>query len=85
MTSRCRANVHALRFTKPIQEVGQKLGTRMREMAKRFIAVHLRDQMDWDTFARKMKAVQRGFMGEPDEMRPGRRSKEEDPVRSQGG
>ncbi|KAK8549646.1 hypothetical protein V6N13_073427 [Hibiscus sabdariffa] len=42
MTSRCRANVHALRFTKPIQEVGQKLGTRMREMAKRFIAVHLR-------------------------------------------
>ncbi|XP_022736149.1 uncharacterized protein At1g04910-like isoform X2 [Durio zibethinus] len=31
-----------------------------------------RDQMDWDTFARKVKAVQRGFMGEPDEMRPGR-------------
>ncbi|KAG4172888.1 hypothetical protein ERO13_A11G026900v2 [Gossypium hirsutum] len=31
-----------------------------------------RDQMDWDTFAQKVKAVQRGFMGEPDEMRAGR-------------
>ncbi|MBA0801756.1 hypothetical protein Gohar_012104 [Gossypium harknessii] len=31
-----------------------------------------RDQMDWDTFAEKVKAVQRGFMGEPDEMRAGR-------------
>jgi hypothetical protein len=31
-----------------------------------------RHQMDWHTFARKVKACQRGFMGEPDEMRPGR-------------
>lgn len=31
-----------------------------------------RDKMEWDTFARKVKACQRGFMGEPDEMRPGR-------------
>ncbi|KAJ6715070.1 O-FUCOSYLTRANSFERASE 16 [Salix viminalis] len=25
------------------------------------------DQMDWDTFSRKVKASQRGFIGEPDE------------------
>lgn len=31
-----------------------------------------RDQMGWDTFARKVKSCQRGFMGEPEEMRPGR-------------
>ena len=31
-----------------------------------------RHQMDWDTFAKKVKSCQRGFMGEPDEMRPGR-------------
>lgn len=39
---RCRVNYHALRFTKPIEELGQKLVMRMRSMAKRFIAVHLR-------------------------------------------
>ncbi|KAJ0105596.1 hypothetical protein Patl1_18474 [Pistacia atlantica] len=39
---RCRVNYHALRFTKPIQGLGQKLVMRMRKMAKRFIAVHLR-------------------------------------------
>lgn len=39
---RCRVNFHALRFTKPIQELGQKLVTRMQKMAHRFIAVHLR-------------------------------------------
>lgn len=32
----------------------------------------VRHEMDWDTFAKKVKACQRGFMGEPDEMRPGR-------------
>ncbi|XP_002530648.2 O-fucosyltransferase 29 [Ricinus communis] len=32
----------------------------------------VRNKMDWDTFAKKVKACQRGFMGEPDEMRPGR-------------
>ncbi|WOL05643.1 hypothetical protein Cni_G14372 [Canna indica] len=31
-----------------------------------------RNQMDWKTFSKKVKSVQRGFMGEPDEMRPGR-------------
>ncbi|KAL6956667.1 hypothetical protein U1Q18_048220 [Sarracenia purpurea var. burkii] len=31
-----------------------------------------RNQMDWGTFARKVKSCQRGFMGEPEEMRPGR-------------
>ena len=31
-----------------------------------------RHKMDWDTFARRVKSCQRGFMGEPDEMRPGR-------------
>lgn len=31
-----------------------------------------RDQMGWDTFAGKVKSCQRGFMGEPEEMRPGR-------------
>lgn len=28
--------------------------------------------MTWEMFARKVKSCQRGFMGEPDEMRPGR-------------
>lgn len=39
---RCRVNYHALRFTKPIQDLGQKIVMRMRKMAKRFIAIHLR-------------------------------------------
>ena len=39
---RCRVNYHALKFTKSIHELGQKLVMRMRKMAKRFIAVHLR-------------------------------------------
>lgn len=39
---RCRVNYHALRFTKPIRELGQKLVARMQKMATRFIAVHLR-------------------------------------------
>jgi hypothetical protein len=39
---RCRVNYHALRFTKPIQEIGERLVTKMRKMAKRYIAVHLR-------------------------------------------
>ncbi|RRT75258.1 hypothetical protein B296_00009803, partial [Ensete ventricosum] len=29
-------------------------------------------QMEWEMFSRKVKLVQRRFMGEPDEMRPGR-------------
>lgn len=39
---RCRVNFHALRFTKPIQELGQRIVMRMQKMARRFIAVHLR-------------------------------------------
>ncbi|KAL7167227.1 hypothetical protein ACSBR2_037823 [Camellia fascicularis] len=92
---RCRVNYHALRFTKPIRDLGQKLVSRMWKMTNRFIAIHLRrymghkrtirpnakklsslfmarDKMDWDTFARKVKSCQRGFMGEPEEVRPGR-------------
>lgn len=45
----------------------------IRPNAKRLSALFTaRDGMDWDTFAKKVKASQRGFMGEPDEMRPGR-------------
>jgi hypothetical protein len=39
---RCRVNYHALRFRKPIQQLGQRLVLTMRKMAKHFIAVHLR-------------------------------------------
>lgn len=39
---RCRVNYHALRFTKPIRELGQRLVMKIRSMANRFIAVHLR-------------------------------------------
>lgn len=39
---RCRVNYHALKFTKSINELGQKLVMRMRQMAERFVAVHLR-------------------------------------------
>eukprot|EP00262_Sarcandra_glabra_P001660 TRINITY_DN11781_c0_g1_i1.p1 TRINITY_DN11781_c0_g1~~TRINITY_DN11781_c0_g1_i1.p1 ORF type:complete len:119 (+),score=27.80 TRINITY_DN11781_c0_g1_i1:37-357(+) len=31
-----------------------------------------RQSMDNETFAKKVKSFQRGFMGEPEEMRPGR-------------
>ena len=39
---RCRVNYHALRFTKRIQELGQRIVMRMQKMAHHFIAVHLR-------------------------------------------
>lgn len=48
---RCRVNYHALRFTKPIQERGHKLVLRMRKMATRFIAVHLRFEPDMLAFS----------------------------------
>ncbi|KAL1828477.1 hypothetical protein DCAR_0207700 [Daucus carota subsp. sativus] len=48
---RCRVNYHALRFTKPIRSIGQKVVTRMRKMAKRFIAVHLRFEPDMLAFS----------------------------------
>ncbi|KAK1378226.1 O-fucosyltransferase family protein [Heracleum sosnowskyi] len=45
----------------------------IRPNAKRLSAIFMeRDQMGWDTFAGKVKSCQRGFMGEPEEMRPGR-------------
>lgn len=48
---RCRVNYHALRFTKPIRNLGQKLVFRMRRMEKRFIAVHLRFEPDMLAFS----------------------------------
>ncbi|KAJ0937548.1 putative GDP-fucose protein O-fucosyltransferase [Helianthus annuus] len=48
---RCRVNYHALRFTKPIQNLGQKIVMRMRKMAPRFIAVHLRFEPDMLAFS----------------------------------
>jgi hypothetical protein len=39
---RCRVNYHALRFTDPIQELGEKLIQQMREKSRYFIALHLR-------------------------------------------
>ncbi|XP_045818736.1 O-fucosyltransferase 29-like [Trifolium pratense] len=48
---RCRVNYHALRFTKPIQELGQTIVTRMQKMAHRFIAVHLRFEPDMLAFS----------------------------------
>lgn len=45
----------------------------IRPNAKKLSALLMaRHKMDWETFSRKVKACQRGFMGEPDEMRPGR-------------
>ena len=45
----------------------------IRPNAKKLSALFMaRDRMDWDTFSKKVKSCQRGFMGEPDEMRPGR-------------
>ncbi|XP_076933399.1 O-fucosyltransferase 29-like [Bidens hawaiensis] len=48
---RCRVNYHALRFTKPIQNLGQKIVIKMRKMAQRFIAVHLRFEPDMLAFS----------------------------------
>ncbi|KAF7067175.1 hypothetical protein CFC21_073094 [Triticum aestivum] len=48
---RCRVNYHALRFTDPIQELGEKLIQRMREKSKYFIALHLRFESDMLAFS----------------------------------
>jgi len=49
--------------------------------AKRLSALFMsRDKMDWDIFTRKVKSAQRGFMGEPDEMRPGKADFQEFPA-----
>lgn len=39
---RCRVNYHALKFTKPILEMGEKLIQRMKAKSQHFIALHLR-------------------------------------------
>lgn len=45
----------------------------IRPNAKRLSALFMaRDKMDRDTFAKKVKSCQRGFMGEPNEIKPGR-------------
>ncbi|EES15207.1 uncharacterized protein At1g04910 isoform X1 [Sorghum bicolor] len=48
---RCRVNYHALRFTAPIQEMGEKLIQRMRERSEYFIALHLRFEPDMLAFS----------------------------------
>ncbi|KAI3909742.1 hypothetical protein MKW98_014159, partial [Papaver atlanticum] len=48
---RCRVNYHALRFTKPIEELGKKVVMKMRKMSDRFIAVHLRFEPDMLAFS----------------------------------
>ncbi|KAK3129534.1 hypothetical protein QOZ80_6BG0481200 [Eleusine coracana subsp. coracana] len=48
---RCRVNYHALRFTNPIQELGNKLIQRMREKSRYFIALHLRFEPDMLAFS----------------------------------
>ncbi|KAL6178363.1 hypothetical protein ACLB2K_049881 [Fragaria x ananassa] len=48
---RCRVNYHALKFTKSINELGQKLVMRMRQMTTRFVAVHLRFEPDMLAFS----------------------------------
>ncbi|KAJ9147705.1 hypothetical protein P3X46_029831 [Hevea brasiliensis] len=48
---RCRVNYHALRFAKPIQDIGQRLVMKVRKMAKRFIAIHLRFEPDMLAFS----------------------------------
>ncbi|CAD5187701.1 O-fucosyltransferase 29 [Musa acuminata AAA Group] len=48
---RCRVNYHALKFTEPIQLLGQKLVKRMRTMSSRYIAVHLRFEPDMLAFS----------------------------------
>ncbi|RLN33948.1 hypothetical protein C2845_PM03G05370 [Panicum miliaceum] len=48
---RCRVNYHALKFTDPIQELGEKLIKRMREKSRYFTALHLRFEPDMLAFS----------------------------------
>ncbi|CAM8934654.1 unnamed protein product [Rhodiola kirilowii] len=48
---RCRVNYHALRFTNPIQELGQRVVMRMRNMTGRFVSIHLRFEPDMLAFS----------------------------------
>lgn len=45
----------------------------IRPNAKKLNALFLkREMVPWETFAKKVKAAQQGFLGEPDEMKNGR-------------
>jgi hypothetical protein len=45
----------------------------IRPNAKKLSALFMdREKMEWQTFAKKVKSCQRGFMGDPDEFKPGR-------------
>ena len=45
----------------------------IRPNAKKLSALFMdREKMEWHTFAKKVKSCQRGFMGDPDEFKPGR-------------
>lgn len=45
----------------------------IRPNAKKLSALFLqREKMSWGSFSSKVKSAQRGFMGDPDEMKPGR-------------
>ncbi|CAH1435360.1 unnamed protein product [Lactuca virosa] len=48
---RCRVNYHALRFTDPINKMGQKLVNQMRKMGKHYVALHLRFEPDMLAFS----------------------------------
>lgn len=48
---RCRVNYHALKFTDPIIEMGERLVHRMRMRSKNFIALHLRFEPDMLAFS----------------------------------
>ncbi|KAA8537424.1 hypothetical protein F0562_026889 [Nyssa sinensis] len=48
---RCRVNYHALKFTDPIREMGEKLVHRMRLRSKHYVALHLRFEPDMLAFS----------------------------------
>ncbi|KAF7112991.1 hypothetical protein RHSIM_RhsimUnG0172100 [Rhododendron simsii] len=48
---RCRVNYHALRFTDPIIEMGERLVHRMRMRSKHYVALHLRFEPDMLAFS----------------------------------
>ncbi|MQM11728.1 hypothetical protein Taro_044638 [Colocasia esculenta] len=48
---RCRVNYHSLKFTDPIQEMGDMLIQRMKMKSKHFIALHLRFEPDMLAFS----------------------------------
>ncbi|XP_078441780.1 O-fucosyltransferase 16-like [Wolffia australiana] len=48
---RCRVNYHALKFTDPLLELGERLVQRMKAKSERFIALHLRFEADMLAFS----------------------------------